>query len=54
MILTALAVGLITTAGAALVLILCYQVCRMVLDLHRLRRWESAWAAIGPRWSSRR
>lgn len=54
MILTALAIGLITTVGAALVLTLCYQVCRMVLDLHRLRRWESAWTAVGPRWSSRR
>jgi len=54
MILTALAVGLITTIGAALVLTICYQVCRTVLDLHRLRRWESAWAAVGPRWSSRR
>ena len=53
-ILTALIVGLATLLSAALVLTLCYRVCRMVLDLHRLRRWESAWAAIGPRWSSRR
>jgi multisubunit Na+/H+ antiporter MnhC subunit len=53
-ILTALIAGFATTIGAALVLTLCYHGCRMVLDLHRLRRWESAWAAVGPRWSSRR
>ena len=50
----ALVAGLTTTAGAAVVLILCYLLCRMVLDRHRLARWESAWAAVGPRWTSRR
>jgi hypothetical protein len=50
----ALATGISTAAGAALVLALCYSLCRMVLDRHRLSRWESAWAATGPRWTSRR
>jgi hypothetical protein len=50
----ALATGISSTAGAALVLALCYSLCRIVLDRHRLARWESAWAATGPRWSSRR
>lgn len=50
----ALATWISTTAGAALVLALCYSLCRIVLDRHRLARWESAWAATGPRWTSRR
>jgi hypothetical protein len=54
MIFTALIAGSTAMAGAALVLILCYLLCRMVLDRHRLARWESAWATIGPRWTTRR
>jgi hypothetical protein len=50
----ALVTGISGTAGAALALALCYSLCRMVLDRHRLARWESAWAATGPRWTSRR
>jgi len=50
----ALATGISSAAGAALVLALCYALCRTVLDRHRLARWESAWAATGPRWTSRR
>jgi hypothetical protein len=53
MILTALFAGLSATAGAAVVLGLCYLLCRAALDRHRLAQWESAWAAIGPRWTSR-
>jgi hypothetical protein len=51
---TALFAAIAVTVGAAVVLILCYFLCRMVLDRHRLARWESAWAAVGPRWTSRR
>ncbi|HEX9353471.1 MAG TPA: hypothetical protein VF933_06605 [Streptosporangiaceae bacterium] len=40
--------------GAAVVLTLCYLLCRMALDRHRLARWESAWAVVGPQWTSRR
>jgi hypothetical protein len=54
MIFSALLAGIIATAGAAVVLILCYTLCRTVLDRHRLAGWESAWAAVGPRWTSHR
>ncbi len=50
----ALAGGIAVTSGAGLALILCYLLCRVVLDRLRLARWESAWAAVGPRWTSRR
>jgi multisubunit Na+/H+ antiporter MnhC subunit len=54
MILTALVAGFSIAAGAAVVLTLCYHLCRIVLDRRRLARWESAWATIGPQWTSRR
>jgi hypothetical protein len=54
MILTALLVPLWGTVGAALVLILCYWLCRRALDRRRLAAWESDWALVGPRWTSRR
>ena len=54
MIALALFAGITVTAGAALAVILCYLLCRIVLDRHRLARWESAWAAVGPQWTSRR
>jgi len=54
MIVTAFFAGFSVTTGAAVVLVLCYLLCRMVLDRRRLARWESAWAAVGPRWTSRR
>jgi hypothetical protein len=50
----ALFADIIMTAGAAMALILCYLLCRMALDRQRLARWEAAWAAVGPRWTSRR
>ena len=50
----ALLVGIIPTAGAIVVLILCYRLCRKVLDRHRLASWELAWEVTGPRWTSRR
>jgi hypothetical protein len=54
MIFNALSAAITTTAGAAVVLAVCYSLCRMALDRHRLARWEAAWAAVGPRWTSRR
>lgn len=54
MILSAVLAGIIATTGATIVLILCYIVCRTLLDRHRLAGWESAWAATGPRWTSHR
>jgi hypothetical protein len=41
-------------AAAAAVLFLCYFLCRVVLDRHRAAGWDSAWAAVGPRWTRRR
>jgi hypothetical protein len=41
-------------AGAATGLLIGYGLCRVELDQRRLAAWESAWAATGPRWSSRR
>lgn len=41
-------------AGAAVGLLICYGLCRLGLDKRRLAAWESAWAATGPRWTSRR
>jgi hypothetical protein len=54
LILTALFAGVSATAVAGVALTLCYLLCRIVLDRHRLANWESAWAAIGPQWTSRR
>ena len=51
---TALFTGITVTVGATVALTLCYLFCRATLDRHRLARWESAWAAVGPRWTSRR
>ena len=54
LIFTALCAGFTATAGAAAVLIVCYLTSRMALDRHRLAGWESAWAAVGPQWTSHR
>lgn len=52
-VLDALITGVVITTAAAVLLVLCYQLCRLALDRHRLATWTSAWAAIGPRWTSR-
>ena len=44
----ALLAGITITVGAAVALILCYRLCRAVLDRHRLAGWDSAWAVVGP------
>ena len=54
MLLTALCAGFTTAVAAAGAFILCYLLCRMALDRHRLARWEAAWAAVGPQWTSHR
>jgi hypothetical protein len=54
MIATALVAGVTTTIVTATVLILCYWLCRAALDRHRISGWESAWAVVGPRWTSHR
>jgi hypothetical protein len=54
MIFNGLLTGVAGAVGAAIALALCYLLCRMALDRRRLARWESMWAAVGPRWTSRR
>jgi hypothetical protein len=34
-------------------LLVCYGLCRLVLDRRRLAAWESAWSLTGPRWTTR-
>jgi hypothetical protein len=52
-ILNTLTVVTVILAVAAVLLLYCYRLCRLALDRHRLARWELAWAATGPRWTSR-
>jgi len=54
MIVTASLESFVVIAAAAAVLVLCYFLCRVVLDRHRAAGWDSAWAAVGPRWTRRR
>jgi hypothetical protein len=54
MILTALLVPLWSACGAVALLMICYWLCRRLLDRRRLADWEAAWAQVGPRWTSRR
>ena len=52
-ILNTLTVVTVILAVVAVLLLYCYRLCRLALDRHRLARWELAWAATGPRWTSR-
>jgi hypothetical protein len=54
MIVSALAASAKVAGGAALTLLACYGLCRLVLDRRRLAAWESAWSLTGPRWTTRR
>jgi hypothetical protein len=49
MIVNALALGAAVAGGAAVTLLICYALCRLVLDRWRLAAWESAWSLTGPR-----
>lgn len=53
MIFAALLAAASAAAGAAAGLLIPYWLCRGALDRRRLASWESAWAATGPRWTSR-
>jgi len=53
MIVNALAAAAVA-GGAAVALLICYALCRLVLDRRRLAAWESAWSLTGPRWTTRR
>lgn len=50
---TALTAGAVLWTGAGALLAFCCWLARRALDRHRLARWERAWAATGPRWTSR-
>jgi hypothetical protein len=54
MILYALVAGAGVAAGAGMTLLIFYVLLRLALDRRRLAAWESAWALIGPRWTTRR
>jgi len=49
----ALTAGTVLSTGAGALLAFCCWLARRALDRHRLARWERAWAATGPRWTSR-
>jgi hypothetical protein len=49
----ALIAGAVFGASAGALMTFCYWLCRMALDRHRLALWGQAWAATGPRWTSR-
>jgi hypothetical protein len=40
--------------GAGIALLICYAICRLMLDRRRLAAWASEWSQIGPRWTTRR
>jgi hypothetical protein len=54
MVFSAVLIELGVISGSGVALLVCYGLCRLGLDRRRLRDWESAWAATGPRWTSRR
>jgi hypothetical protein len=39
--------------GAGIALVVCYWLCRVVLDRRRLAGWASEWSLTGPRWTTR-
>ena len=53
MIVNALAPSTAVAGAAAMTLLACYGLCRLVLDRRRLAAWESAWSLTGPRWTTR-
>lgn len=54
MIVNALAASAEVAGGAGMTMLVCYGLCRLVLDRWRLAAWESAWSLTGPRWTTRR
>jgi hypothetical protein len=54
MIVNALAPATSVAGGAGMAVLVCYGLCRLVLDRRRLAAWESAWSLTEPRWTARR
>jgi hypothetical protein len=46
--------AVMTLAVMALVLLIALRLIQRLLDWRRMAAWETAWRAIGPRWSGRR
>jgi hypothetical protein len=46
-----LAIG--TVCCVAVGLIICYWLCRLILDRRRIAAWASEWTLTGPRWNTR-
>jgi hypothetical protein len=41
-------------SGAAVVLFICYWLCRVAIDRRRLAAWAAEWTLTGPKWNTRR
>jgi hypothetical protein len=54
MLLDVLFIPVWAAGAAAVTLAICYWLCRLALDRRRLAARESAWALVGPRWTSHR
>ena len=54
MLLSAIGLPMWLLIGAGAVLTYFYWLSRLILDKLRLAAWESAWARVGPRWTTRR
>jgi hypothetical protein len=51
---TSVAIAISAVCGAVITLLICYWLCRLVLDRRRRAAWASEWARIGPTWTTRR
>ena len=51
---SAVLTGIMALAAAALALLIVLRLIRRLLDWRRLAAWETAWRAIGPRWTGRK
>jgi hypothetical protein len=51
---SAIVIAFAAACGVGIVLIICYWLCRLLLDRRRLAGWEAGWRLIGPRWTTHR
>lgn len=51
---TSVIIAIGAASGAGVALLICYWLCRLILDRRRMAAWETAWSLTGPRWSSHR
>jgi hypothetical protein len=50
----AVVAALMVLAAAAVALLMVLRLVRQLLDWRRMAAWETAWRAIGPRWTGRK